>query len=209
MTPLKSAEKIENNQEVINYLRLATVRFEEKFRSFDLVSFFSKALTDGNLNSLEYIVEGRKINVNHEFVNGKTLLTYAIEYGQLPFVQYLVRKGVNLNKKDSTGVGYVNHAAQVSLDIFRYLISNGGDVNETDQNGASSIHYCLVKGKLDVLRYLVEERRINPNLGNNYGYKPIHVAASYKYLDTVKYLVENAKVDVNVRSLYKFTGKKY
>ena len=50
---------------------------------------------------------------------------------------------------------------------------------------------------MDVVRYLVQEAKPDPNKGDRHGWTPTYIAAKEGHLGVVQYLVEVVKVDYN------------
>jgi len=53
---------------------------------------------------------------------------------------------------------------------------------------------------LDVVKYLIDEKKADFNVKNNYGWTPLHLAAYSGNLDLVKYLIDDKKADFNVKA---------
>ena len=69
------------------------------------------------------------------------------------------------------------------------------DPYKTDNNGWTPIHIAAMCGHLDVVRYLVEEVKIDPDNSANDGFTSIWLAARNGHFELVRYLVEEANAD--------------
>ena len=74
-------------------------------------------------------------------------------------VKYLAEKGASLSVTNESGNTPIHEAA--SLDIVKYLIEKGANFNTVNRNGFTLFHVAAANGKLDVVKYLVEEKETN------------------------------------------------
>jgi ankyrin repeat protein len=136
----------------------------------------------GCLDIVHYMVDiGANVNTsNPNMYPSKSALSAAASNGHLHIMQYLVEKGANctqhldeaMEKGAYNGyftvidylvkLGVTQHAknqalhmaaSNNSLDIVRYLVTNGADVN---YNYGMPLHRAVENGYLDIVQYLVE-----------------------------------------------------
>ena len=84
------------------------------------------------------------------------------------------------------------------------LLFGGGDPNVVDRLGNSVLHLvCLYSANkesdVEVLRFLVKELKCKPQLCNEHGKTPLHIACRQGSLKLVKYLLDEVKVDPNIK----------
>ena len=82
-----------------------------------------------------------------------------------------------------------------NLDTVKKLVENGSNPLDTDINGDTLLHFAAFWGKLDVLKYLIEEIECNPATKGWNGSTILHAAVRRDNLPVIKYLVEDCKVD--------------
>ncbi len=64
-----------------------------------------------------------------------------------------------------------------------------------DTNNNTALHIAVYYGRIQILKYLIEDQGCNPaSLGQD-GTTPLHTAAQYKHLSIVQYLVTQHQVD--------------
>lgn len=95
-------------------------------------------------------------------------------------------------------------AGEESLNIIRYLVSEGADVNAKATNGWTVLHRAAETASLDVIEYLVQkgaklnEPQISP--GEEPGMTPFHSAAYFnENIDVIKYFVRKTK-NINIKA---------
>ena len=55
-----------------------------------------------------------------------------------------------------------------------------------DNNQKHAIHFAAINNKIDVLRYLIEERKVNSNLKDKYGQTILHIAVNFNHIQLVE-----------------------
>ena len=63
-----------------------------------------------------------------------------------------------------------------------------------DKNGFATIHLASIHGRLNILKYLIEEQNMDPNLASQHGWRPIHLCINVdigkRSVNCLKYLIE-------------------
>ncbi|MCL5436785.1 MAG: ankyrin repeat domain-containing protein [Candidatus Dependentiae bacterium] len=130
-----------------------------------------------------------KIDVNTKDSCGQSAIIYACEMGDLAIVKFLIGKGANTK----VGVDLMHLAALAnSVELTEFFIDKlDWDINSVTCYQSTAI--CMLsreKYVLPVLAYLIEKGG-NPNIGDLWGYTPLHHASLWGNGDIVKHLVEN------------------
>jgi ankyrin repeat protein len=58
---------------------------------------------------------------------------------------------------------------------------------------------CGSSGDLELVKYLIEVEKHNPNLADSTGFTPLHYACRYNHLEIVIYLNESVSCDKEVQ----------
>ncbi|XP_011705515.1 PREDICTED: alpha-latrocrustotoxin-Lt1a-like, partial [Wasmannia auropunctata] len=100
--------------------------------------------------------------------------------------------GAGVNIKNNVGNTPLSDAINFNSgsEIIKYLVEKGNNKNIFD---------AARDGNLGVVRYFVENERIDVNIRDNDSKTPLHWAASNGYLGIVKYLVEQKNADITAR----------
>ena len=69
------------------------------------------------------------------------------------------------------------------------------------QKNRSPLHCACHSGKLEVIKFLVEEMRVDSSRQDVGGWAPLHIAALNGQKEAVKLLVERYKCDVDIRDM--------
>lgn len=91
-----------------------------------------------------------------------------------------------------------NAVSLENLNEVRYLISRHVNINVLDEYGSTPLHLAVQKGRLELVRILIEQGHASVHISAREGYTPLHLAASGGCLDIVRYLVNEAKAKINV-----------
>jgi len=162
-------------------------------------------------------------DINKKTKNNKiTPLHYAAAYADLKTVEYLLKKGADINALDSSGntpllyslsfislrsahknitfkppLNYKTEDEQIKL--IEYLLNKGADVNVSSSNGKTPLHYSLRRGMpLEIVELLVSKgASVNVRDGN--GWTPLHCGAYANSERSVRLLVKNG-ANTNVKN---------
>ena len=63
------------------------------------------------------------------------------------------------------------------------------------------LHLAALRGRLDIVQYLISERGCDPICRSKYSRTPLHYACQGGRLDVVKYLMEDVMVDSHVQTV--------
>ncbi|EJW81990.1 hypothetical protein WUBG_07101, partial [Wuchereria bancrofti] len=147
------SNKIETPKVYHNVLqREAQARYSEDLLLLD-------AARCGDLCTIKRIIGscGTKI-INCKDFDGResTPLHFAAGYNRVEVLKYLLRKGANVEARD-TGwlVPLHNACAYGHLAVAELLVKHGANLNATDKWGYTPLHEAALKGKFDVCKFLL------------------------------------------------------
>jgi outer membrane protein assembly factor BamB len=102
---------------------------------------------------------------------------------------------------DDPGQTLRNAAQAGDLAAVRAALDAGAPVDAANAQGVTALAYGAEKGRLDIVRLLVERGATVDTRDRFFGSSPLQVALLYDYYDVARYLVEKGAADVD-QALY-------
>lgn len=100
-----------------------------------------------------------------------TAVLLAARGGHLDVVRALIAEGVDIDAQDQTCSNpFLLGCITDRLDLVQTMVEAGADVKRLTRMGGNGLTPAAEKGHLDVVRYLLENTRINVNHTNNLGW---------------------------------------
>ena len=171
----------------------------------------------GHLDIVEYLCEERSYGdflKQNKYECSQCPLCIAAEAGQLNIVQYFVEKvGLDINQIDGYGMRPLLSACKSDITIVKYLCEKGANIDCFSNTGDSVLHIACLSGKLNIIKYFIEEIKYqNINAQNTSGKTPLHLAARLFDLNIAEYLLANGAdktiKDKNGKMAYKYASSK-
>lgn len=110
---------------------------------------------------ITYLVEQKGNDVNKITHDSRTYIFWAAARGNLPVVEYLIKKGAKLDLRDSHGstvFGFASGGGAANIPVFEALIKGGGDIKQKNQEGASLLLTGIANDKdFALTNYLVSK----------------------------------------------------
>ena len=95
------------------------------------------------------------------------------------------------------------------MEVFIFLVEQGADIFETDEEGVGLIDEAIKKGRLDIVKYLVD-KGIDPNsTRRKSGFTPLMAAMAYGDEPITKYLLQECRVDPTIKDSFEKTAADY
>ncbi len=76
------------------------------------------------------------------------------------------------------------------LEMVKLLVGNNAKLERIDKYQNSVLHYACLKGSLDMVKYFIENGKIDPKVINKHGETLLHLACAGGNVEVVKYLCE-------------------
>lgn len=154
---------------------------EEAFHSRTLSTQIIKSLIDAGAD-----VSKIKKDSNNYFI-------LALQEKNIELIKLLLENGANINSVSNDGTSILNFMITSDIDnleIYDYILKNGMDPNIKDKDGKTAIMYAAEKGKLDILKRLIDTVA-RTNICDNEKKGILCHAMINNHYDIVKYLIEN------------------
>ena len=169
--------------------------------------------TGCELEFLELLTSTPGINptiVNHEGIipfevvgnDGNTLLHNACAEGNATLVEFLMKKGVDIQKSNGQGDAPIHIACKwFQLNSLKAILdSKDCDPNQQNAEGNTALHIVCRKRtgcELEFLELLTSTPGINPTIINHEGDAPIHIACKWFQLNSLKAILDSKDCDPN------------
>lgn len=146
-------------------------------------------------------------DINAKGFNGLTPLHLAVRYGHEITARILIEKGANVKASDDQNrtIFYMACVGN-NLRLVEFLASvEGVDINAKTARGLTCVHAAALNGRLDILKFLVQEQQLEPHILDQSQKTPLDLASQYildakqlsddisvhSNFDVVKWFVEN------------------
>jgi ankyrin repeat protein len=157
-------------------------------RLYSNVGKLSSVLSDLNSINLKYY-----LNTPDE--NECLPLYYAIKADCLNTVKFLLDTGASISRTTAIGdpAAHLACLLGVSITLIDFLLTYGGGQNflyNNDQEGWTVLHCAANQGHLDIVKYLITEKHMNPNVrdGKN-RYSSLQLAVVNSRMNVVEYFL--------------------
>lgn len=127
----------------------------------------------------------------------------AAQEGDLKTLTSLIdTNNIDINIELSSGLSLLHYACKSdNLDLINYLIDNGIELSKKSKICEEPIHIAALYGKLETVKLLIENYKINPNVQGADNAPVLSYAAISGNLELIKFLVTSG-ADPNGRNLY-------
>ncbi|XP_065344312.1 uncharacterized protein LOC135942228 [Cloeon dipterum] len=184
---------VKNSEHPLNTIVALVEEFNDVNQNGE--SAILRACRRGKWNIVDILLT-KKLNVSIKDRDGKTALHYAARSGKLDLVKELVERGADLTVKDDKGLNVLQHALKHFETVFFLHELNGELIKEELKDGSTSLHVAITRGSLQVIRFLVDEIKIDLDKSNDSGLTGLVLACRRKMWVVVELLLDN-NVDVS------------
>jgi len=150
--------------------------------------------------------------INHTNIKGESLLTIAIKNRDLAMIELLVRKGMDVNFQEFSGMTPLMWAVQIGdLDIVAYFLAQEGiQVNSVNKSSESALHFAVSDSAPNItiikmlLKHGADVNRVDEN-----GKTGLMIAARKGQASVIHMLLAHDHIDVNMCDLQGNTALMY
>lgn len=132
----------------------------------------------GDFNQCKKLLDTGQIEINYkEDLMGRSLLHLTVKGKNKKLIEYLIKKGADVNAKDELGETPLHVAAQLpDHEITEILLNSGANVHATNCKGNTAAHLASYSSNTKTTFSLID-RGAKLTKFNHDGLTPIHMAA--------------------------------
>ncbi|XP_019862101.1 PREDICTED: serine/threonine-protein phosphatase 6 regulatory ankyrin repeat subunit B-like, partial [Amphimedon queenslandica] len=153
------------------------------------------ACMSGSINAVECIMNTTDIDINITCTEGKTPLHYSCRCVNVDLSQYLIEvQDSDINITDNNELNALDHSARGgNMKLVQYLINNNHQLPLT----SSVLIQAVRSTKLSLIKLLVNEYKLDPQVKAGNGIQAVHYAAEVGAIDVLEYLVKDCGCDLD------------
>lgn len=179
---------------------------EQKFQfDSEMFSEFCELLENSNVSSdvLDNFMQKHNVDIN-AMVDDRSLLSYAVDFGNVSVVEYLVEHGADLEVKDENGrnaflMATFNYSVGFTdAKVVNFFLEKGVDANVQDNKGNSALNYAVMYGNNEALNYFLE-KGLDTTTKDDEGATVLHYAVASGNKEMVDYLLEKG-LDITAKN---------
>ncbi|KAH0789970.1 ankyrin repeat protein [Histomonas meleagridis] len=158
----------------------------------NLIPNIFKAIKSGDLTSVQYHIEKRKVNPNKINRDGDTLLIVALRNKQFSVVQYLIEKAkadIEQKNNKTNETPLIVALESNNKDIIQYMC-NLFKIELPPENFEPDIFKAIENNNINSVKYFIEKAKFDPQLTNRYGENSIFEEYKNNHNDVIKYLAD-------------------
>jgi ankyrin repeat protein len=183
-----------------NLLRKTIKKVETFFFSFTLLVRLRIANAK-NSQEIDEILKQEEIGINNRDENGETPLFCAIRANNVIAVERLLEKGADPTRRNNNGLSPFQVATiqlENNVEILDLLLANDKvDINDGGKSGYTLLHLTMATSDVTTVRFLLS-KGANPNVADQNGATPLHVAAyCADTTEVIKLILEKKEVVIN------------
>lgn len=174
-----------------------------------------QAVSTNNLEKAIDILQSSSYPIDEVNDKKETPLMIAVHNNQVEIAKKLIDAGANINYQDTIQDSpYLYAGAEGRTEILAYMLTNSSpDQAIANRFGGNALIPAAEKGHLENVKILLNDRRVNINHQNNYGYTALIEAVALRdgsqvYQDIVAELLKHG-ADPNIADNYGKTAKDY
>lgn len=187
---IKEAFLQDCRKESLETIKEFVAEHEENNHSLYLDEVLSAAAVnkDHGLEIVAFFIDKYKANPNALDDLDKKPLYHAIKASNAPVIKLLIKENADISSVDKYDTPAISIACSDSnLGITKLLIEKNANVNITTDLGTTLHYACLnLRHGLEISKFLIEEKELNPTELNINGYRPIYSAC--RNIDLYNYL---------------------
>uniref|UniRef100_A0A1X7UKD2 Death domain-containing protein n=1 Tax=Amphimedon queenslandica TaxID=400682 RepID=A0A1X7UKD2_AMPQE len=157
-----------------------------------------EAVTAGNNEAVEFLLQLGTVNIDHTNEEGKTALMVACERGHEDIVHSSLSAGANVNIQDNNGWTALMIASKFNhISIVRMLLEANANPHLKKSNGSNCLMIASYHGKYEVVELLIS-KGVDYKYQRKDGWNALMLACQNGHTQTVELLLKE-QADPNVQ----------
>ncbi|XP_033764061.1 espin-like isoform X2 [Pecten maximus] len=152
---------------------------------------------------IEWLMDETDADIMMKSASGALPIHFAVSGGNKEVVDIIVKETPRtVNLQMINGVTPVYFACQGGyLDILKLLVQKGGSLKMKAFDGMSGLHAAAQLGRLECIKWLINDQKCNPNDRDFDGASPLHFAASRGHYKVIDWLMKEGGAKVTLDNL--------
>jgi len=122
---------------------------------------------------------------------GHTVLMWAVDHGSQAAAQFLVERGADIHRRNSSGYTALMYAVEGDYrEIVLWLLDAGADLSGSNSWSENLLMMTARTGQADIVRQLIGQGRFDLEQGNRINDTALYIATERGHTPTVKVLIE-------------------
>lgn len=183
----------QHHSRIENFFRSSLILTKTKDKQSISHNILLLAARHGKFDTLKYIIAQdyfAKLETSNQLGN---LLQLSCLSGNKEIVRYLIEnQGYSIadtNQHGDTAFHFAAKSGNVELLTYLYIL-NASLANATDNEGNTALFFGVISNSREAINYLIT-LTLDPNVKNNDGNTPLHIAAFRGHITAVMALLEN------------------
>ena len=122
---------------------------------------------------LNYLLNIKRADENQSSRHWGNNLSTACLMADMEIVKALVNRGVDVKGEDGLRRRPIHFALYRTLERVKYLREKGADLSVKDVMDRNALHFAVVSGRLDIVKYVINEKPELVNEGDCDGWTPL------------------------------------
>ena len=180
------------------YINDHPVLQEDENMNFTFELALIEAVTVGNNEAVEFLLQLETVNIDHTNEEGKTALMLACVRGDEDIVHSLLSAGANVNIQDNNGWTALMRASELNhISIIHMLLQANAKPHLKTSDGSNAAMIASSYGNYEVVELLIS-KGVNYKYQREDGVNPFMLACQNGHTQMVELLLKE-KVDPNVQ----------
>ena len=159
-----------------------------------------QACRNGRLNVVKYLILEKHCKVNFKCPEGWNAIHVASKFGNLEIVKFLKEDcNTEANNRDPRGRTPLFLASfSGQTDVVEYLAAYHWDPSYVTNDGISCLNAATITGKLDTVKFLINNIKSNASTRTANGSTAMHLACEHGRIEILQYLSKLKECNINL-----------